>query len=86
MRPARHASAVGAGEGVAQSVLIPTDAADVRGEGAARIRRMSANGQSVASGQKRCRSGKRAQVGRASTAYVMRSRGKNLPANAKLDG
>lgn len=49
------------------------------------MRRMSANGQSVASGQKWCRSGKLAQVGRASAAYVIRSRG-NLPANAKLDG
>jgi hypothetical protein len=62
--------------GVAQGV-IPTDAADVRGEGAARIRRMSANEHCVASGQKRRRSGKLAQVGRASTAYVT-SRRKDL--------
>jgi len=51
--------------GVAQSVRIPTDAADVRGERAARIRRMSANGQSVASGQERRKADKLAQVRRA---------------------
>jgi len=68
----------------------PTDAADVRGEGVARIRRMSANGRPVASEQKPRRAGKLAQASRASMAYVTRSRSKLrrqfTAANAKLDG
>jgi hypothetical protein len=77
-------------EVVAHAVRILNEAVDVRGERAARIRRMPANGRLVASGQKRRRAGKLAQAGRDSMAYVTRSRSKLrrqfTTANTKLDG